>query len=75
VGETVPDEFEAAVAGRQVQVYPWGRWDNAEELAHRLYAGLRKLDAAGVTVIVCPMPRAEGIGVAVRDRLRRAGNR
>jgi hypothetical protein len=39
------------------------------------YAGLRWLDAAGVTVIVCPLPAAEGIGLAIRDRLVKAGNR
>ncbi|HVT95981.1 MAG TPA: L-threonylcarbamoyladenylate synthase [Acidobacteriaceae bacterium] len=75
VGVMLPDEFRSAVAGGQVQVYRWGRLQDAEELAQRLYAGLRELDAAGVTAIVCPMPRAEGIGVAVRDRLLRAANR
>ncbi len=75
IGVMLPDSFRDAVAGRWVQAYRWGRWGDAEELAQRLYAGLRELDAAGVTAIVCPMPRAEGIGVAVRDRLLRAGNR
>ena len=59
-------------AGR---VYAWGRWDTPEELAQRLYAGLRELDAAGCTVILCPLPPAEGIGAAIRDRLKKAGNR
>lgn len=72
VGVMLPDSFREAVVGRQVQVYLWGRWEDAEELAHRLYAGLRQLDAAGVTAIVCPMPKGEGVGVAVRDRLTRA---
>jgi L-threonylcarbamoyladenylate synthase len=71
----LPDAFREAVVERGVRVFRWGRWDDAEELAQRLYAGLRELDAAGVTVIVCPMPRGEGIGVAMRDRLLRAGNR
>jgi L-threonylcarbamoyladenylate synthase len=75
VGVMLPDEFQATVAGQPAQVFRWGRWDNPEELAQRLYAGLRELDGAGVTAIVCPMPRAEGIGAAVRDRLFRAGNR
>ncbi|MGB6904970.1 MAG: Sua5 family C-terminal domain-containing protein [Acidobacteriaceae bacterium] len=44
-------------------------------MAHKLYAGLRWLDAAGVTAIVCPLPEPVGIGLAVRDRLLRAGNR
>lgn len=72
VGVMLPDAFEAAVAGSAVEVYRWGRWAHAEELAHRLFAGLRWLDHAGVTVIVCPMPAAQGIGLALRDRLSRA---
>jgi L-threonylcarbamoyladenylate synthase len=58
-------------AGR---VYAWGSWSAPEELAQRLYAGLRALDAAGCTVILCPLPNVEGLGAAIRDRLKRAGN-
>jgi L-threonylcarbamoyladenylate synthase len=58
-----------------VQIYHWGAWEKPEELAQKLYAGLRSLDAAGVTVIVCPLPEPVGIGLAVRDRLKRAENR
>jgi L-threonylcarbamoyladenylate synthase len=53
-------------------VCAWGSWSAPEELAQRLYAGLRELDAAGCTVILCPLPAAEGIGAAIRDRLRKA---
>ena len=52
--------------------FAWGRWDAPDELAQRLYAGLRALDAAGCTVILCPLPPAEGLGVAIRDRLHKA---
>lgn len=52
--------------------FAWGRWNAPEELAEKLYAGLRALDADGCTVIVCPMPEASGVGEAVRDRLRKA---
>jgi len=44
-------------------------------LAHRLYAGLRALDDLDCTVILCPLPPAEGIGAAVRDRLLKAGTK
>jgi L-threonylcarbamoyladenylate synthase len=54
------------------RVFAWGRWESPEELAQRLYAGLRALDAAGCTVILCPLPPAEGLGAALRDRLRKA---
>jgi len=53
-------------------LFPWGRWDRPEELARDLYAGLRSLDAKGCTVILCPLPPVEGIGAAIRDRLRKA---
>jgi L-threonylcarbamoyladenylate synthase len=53
-------------------VFEWGRWDVPQELASRLYAGLRSLDAKKCAVIVCPVPAEEGIGAAIRDRLRKA---
>jgi L-threonylcarbamoyladenylate synthase len=58
-----------------VHVYHWGSWDKPDALAQRLYAGLRWLDGAGATAIVCPLPEPVGIGVAIRDRLERAGKR
>jgi len=33
---------------------------------------LRELDAQGATVILCPLPSEQGIGLALRDRLRKA---
>ena len=50
----------------------WGDKRDQAELARRLFAGLRELDAAGVTVILCPLPLDEGLGVAMRDRLFKA---
>jgi L-threonylcarbamoyladenylate synthase len=76
VGVLLPDAFAAAVVGHEkAHPFHWGRWDHPEELAQHLYAGLRWLDAAGATVILCPVPEAAGIGVAVRDRLARAAGR
>ena len=40
--------------------------------ARVLYARLREADTAGHEVLVACLPRAEGLGVAVRDRLARA---
>jgi L-threonylcarbamoyladenylate synthase len=54
-------------------VFAWGRWAAPDEMARDLYAALRALDAAGCSVILCPLPPAEGIGAAIRDRLRKAG--
>ena len=75
LGLMLPDAFQAAVIGRTARVFRWGKWSDPEELAQRLYAGLRWLDAGGATVIICPVPGDEGIGVAIRDRLRKAAAR
>src|SRR5271166_6341189 len=65
LGLMLPSGFESAAIGKQELVYHWGAWNDKEELAQRLFAGLRWLDSAGATVIVCPLPPARGIGVAV----------
>ena len=57
---------------RTAAEFPWGSWNAPVELAERLYAGLRALDAQGCDVIFCPMPPSTGIGDAIRDRLRKA---
>ncbi len=56
----------------QARIYAWGRWDTPKELASRLYSGLRALEAEGCSVILCSLPPGEGIGAAIRDRLRKA---
>lgn len=72
VGVMLPGEVRLEVA--PAAVYAWGRWAAPEEMARTLYAGLRELDAEQCTVILCPLPPAEGIGAALRDRLQKAGN-
>jgi L-threonylcarbamoyladenylate synthase len=71
IGMMLPADMAVAV-GPETEVFPWGRWAAPEEMAHFLYAGLRALDSLGCTVILCPMPPGEGIGDAMRDRLRKA---
>jgi len=77
VGETVGFMLPAEVAPPDgaAAVFAWGRWAAPEELARALYAGLRTLDEAGCSAILCPLPPAEGIGAAIRDRLLKAGFR
>ncbi len=75
LGVMLPEGIMTAQEIAGAQIYPWGRWDVPETLAQGLYAGLRALDAAGCTVILCPLPPAEGIGAAIRDRLEKAGSR
>ncbi len=73
VGVMLPAEVSAPVG--VAAVFAWGPWAEPEQMAHALYAGLRELDAKGCTVILCPLPSAEGIGAAIRDRLGKAGNK
>ena len=73
VGVMLPAEVPFSMMG--AIPHSWGRWIEPEELARGLYAGLRALDAQGCTVILCPLPPADGIGVAIRDRLIKAGTR
>lgn len=75
LGLMLPESFPYVSTDRGAVVYRWGKWSNHEELAHRLFAGLRWLDAAGATVIVCPVPEGAGIGAAIRDRLEKAAAR
>jgi hypothetical protein len=45
---------------------------NNEDYAKTLYAELRRLDTLGVDILIAAKPTAEGIGLAVLDRLSRA---
>lgn len=74
-GVMLPDTFENAANESRAIIYRWGKWSDAEELAQRLFAGLRSLDKAGAAVIVCPLPATVGIGLAIRDRLLKAARK
>ena len=52
--------------------FAWGKWGEASQLAHNLFAGLRALDAEGVDVILAPLPGPGGLNDALRDRLEKA---
>lgn len=70
LGVMLPQEVDASLDG--AIPFPWGRWSMPEALAHNLYTGLRALDTQGCSVILCPLPPADGIGAAIRDRLHKA---
>jgi L-threonylcarbamoyladenylate synthase len=72
VGLMLPDGWLSAKQLRGCVVFSWGEFDQLPMLAARLYAGLRWLDEHQVTAIVCPIPSAVGIGLAILDRLRKA---
>ncbi len=75
VGVMLPAGISAPDSSGAFRIFNWGRWDAPELMAQSLYAGLRALDEQECSVILCPLPPHQGIGVAIRDRLRKAGNR
>jgi len=75
VGVLLPEDHPAAALIRRdlkSVIFDWGRLGDPEQLAHRLFAGLRSLDQAGVEIILCPLPSPGGIRDAIRDRLLKA---
>ncbi len=69
VGLMLPQGWTAKPS---VEVFLWANWEDGQALAQRLFAGLRDLDSRGVTTILCPLPEASGVGLAIRDRLEKA---
>ena len=72
VAALVSDEMLPAVEPVVELVANFGAWGDWASLAQRLFAAFRVFDAQGAVVILCVLPPAEGIGLAVRDRLQRA---
>lgn len=66
-----PELAPLAATGR-VEVQPYGSRRDPERSARELFAGLRALDATGVTHILASAIDADGLGLAVVDRLTRA---
>ena len=54
------------------KAFEWGSWGDWQELASRLFAGMRWLDEQRVSVIIAPLPPDEGLGSAIRERLEKA---
>ena len=69
VGLMLPDGW-ALLPGSSM--FSWGPWADLDELARRLFAGLRFLDEGGVDVILAPLPPPGGVADAIRDRLQKA---
>jgi len=61
-------------AGLFELIAPLGPESDPSFAAHRLYAALRTLDAAGLDVLVARLPEPVGLGLALRDRLIRAAD-
>ena len=70
VGILIADEDVPVFSKSSAQMYVLG--NTLEQIAMRLFAGLRTLEEAGVDVILCRSFAEEGLGLAIRDRLRKA---
>ena len=49
-------------------------FESVQEYAFHLYSSLRLADESGVDVVVALLPPASGLGIAIRDRLRKASH-
>ncbi|QBD82639.1 threonylcarbamoyl-AMP synthase [Ktedonosporobacter rubrisoli] len=72
VGVLIADEDRIPFQGSGAHVYSLGSSTHPEQIAGRLYAGLRTLEEAGVSIILCRNFTEQGLGLAVRDRLSKA---
>ncbi len=72
VGLLLADEDLATFQESGVHIYTLGSLQAPEQIAARLYAGLRTLEEAGVQVILCRNFEEHGLGLAIRDRLLKA---
>lgn len=70
VGVLLADEDVAAFQDSGACTYALG--NTAEQVAVRLFAGLRVLEEAGVQVILCRNFDKQGLGLAIHDRLLKA---
>ncbi|HEX8996058.1 MAG TPA: L-threonylcarbamoyladenylate synthase [Ktedonobacterales bacterium] len=72
VGALVSDDETSALEALGIEVERLGSPDAPEEQTRRLYAALHALDARGCDVLLAHMVAPAGLGLALRDRLRRA---
>ena len=72
VGVLIAHEDVADFEKSGVSIYALGSESSPEQIAARLFAGLRVLEDAGVQVILCRNFEQHGLGLAIRDRLLKA---
>ena len=75
VGLMVADEDVAALSTLGCPLVSVGPQGDAETVARNLFDAMRSLDAAGVDLILARDFAPQGLGLAIRDRLRRAAER
>ena len=64
------DEEADALTGKRI--LPVGKKDDLQTQAHRLFSSLREADRANAKTIYAHLPKAEGLGLALYNRMLRA---
>jgi L-threonylcarbamoyladenylate synthase len=75
VGVLVGEEERELFTDLPLLVYSLGSEQRVEEMAKQLYAALRSLERQGIDLILAREVAVPGLGLAIRDRLRRAASR
>jgi L-threonylcarbamoyladenylate synthase len=77
-GDAVDESTSSAYIGRSTRVEPFAVQKicrDVEEYARELFEFFRECDRLGIETIYCEKVSSDGIGTALMDRLRRAGER
>jgi len=72
VGVLIADEDIPTFALTGARIYTLGSANEPEQIATHLFSGLRTLEEASVQSILCRSFTEQGLGLAIRDRLRKA---
>ncbi len=66
------DQHKDLYAGLDAKVVSWGDSENMDEIAHKIFDALRRVDEWGVDIIYCEAFDEKGLGLAVMNRLTKA---
>ncbi len=71
---TVDEETHHYESFPQLEIISLGSFKNLQEVGRNLFAGMRTLEQAGVEIILATDFGEHGLGLAIRDRLKRAAS-
>lgn len=71
---TVDEEAHYFNAYQELEIISLGSLENLDQVGRNLFAGMRTLEQAGVDLILTTDFGEKGLGLAIRDRLRRAAS-
>lgn len=71
---TVDEEAHYFNVYQELEIISLGSLENLDQVGRNLFAGMRTLEQAGVDLILTTDYGEKGLGLAIRDRLRRAAS-